>query len=81
MARPQKKRKAWDEDGTADVDNFANKFTANYLFVLGMNWRAISRRVNKPVDDRANQLNGEWAVLKARATRIIEQEPARNKAL
>lgn len=81
-----KKMKAWDEDMVQrkakaydDVDNFANKFTANYLFALNELESDIPR-VNKPVEDRANQLNGEWAVLKARATQIIEQElPALNK--
>jgi photosystem II stability/assembly factor-like uncharacterized protein len=83
-----KKMKAWDEDMVQrkakaydDVDNFANKFTANYLFLINQTESEIPS-VNQPSLDRMKELNQQWAVLKARANEMLDQElPALNKQL
>jgi hypothetical protein len=81
-----KKMKAWDEDmiqrkskAYDDVENFPNKFTANYLFLINQTESDIPR-VNQPSLDRMKQLNGEWAILRARANEIKDKDiPAFNK--
>ncbi|HMY72234.1 MAG TPA: glycosyl hydrolase, partial [Blastocatellia bacterium] len=83
-----KMMKAWDEDMVQrkakaydDVDNFANKFTANYLFLINQTESDIPS-VNQPSLDRMKELNQQWAVLKARATEILDKSlPALNKRL
>lgn len=83
-----KKMKAWDEDMVQrkskaydDVENFPNKFTANYLFMINQTESDIPR-VNQPSLDRLKQLNGEWVMLKARGNEISEKDiPAFNKRL
>jgi len=83
-----KKMKAWDEDMVQrkakaydDVDNFQNKFTANYLFLINQTESDIPK-VTQPSMDRMKQLNAEWAVLKARAGEILDRDlPALNKRL
>ena len=83
-----KKLKVWDEDmiqrkskAYDDVENFPNKFTANYLFLINQTESDIPR-VNQPSLDRLKQLNAEWAVLKARANEMSDKEiPAFNKQL
>jgi photosystem II stability/assembly factor-like uncharacterized protein len=83
-----KKMKTWDEDmiqrkskAYDDVENFPNKFTANYLFLINQTESDIPR-VNQPSLDRMKQLNGEWATLKARGNEITEKDiPAFNKRL
>jgi photosystem II stability/assembly factor-like uncharacterized protein len=80
------KMKAWDEDMVQrkskvydDADNFSAKFTANYLFLINQTEGEIPR-VNQPSIDRMNELNAQWAVLKSRATEILEKDiPALNK--
>ena len=72
----QRKSKAYD-----DVENFPNKFTANYLFLINQTESDIPR-VNKPSLDRLQELNTEWAALKARAVEIQDKNiPALNKLL
>jgi hypothetical protein len=81
-----KKMKAWDEDMVQrkskaydDVENFQNKFTANYMFLINATASDIPR-VNQSSLDLLKQLNAEWADLKARATEINEKSiPAFNK--
>jgi thioester reductase-like protein len=81
-----RKMKAWDEDMVQrkakvydDADNFSAKFTANYLFLINQTESEIPR-VNQPSIDRMNELNAQWAVLKSRATGILEKDiPAMNK--
>jgi hypothetical protein len=58
-----KKMKAWDEDMVQrkskaydDVENFPNKFTANYLFLINQTESDIPR-VNQPSLDRMKELN------------------------
>ncbi|HEY6246586.1 MAG TPA: hypothetical protein VIX17_21705, partial [Pyrinomonadaceae bacterium] len=83
-----KKMKAWDEDMVQrkskaydDVENFPNKFTANYLFVINQTESDIPR-VNQPSLDRMKELNAQWATLKARGTELLDKDvPAFNKKL
>jgi hypothetical protein len=83
-----KKMKAWDEDMVQrkskaydDVENFPNKFTANYMFVINQTESDIPR-VNQPSIDLLRQMNTEWSLLKARGNEIIEKDiPALNKRL
>ena len=83
-----KKLKAWDEDMVQrkakaydDVDNFPNKFTANYLFLINQTESDIPK-VNQPSLDRLKQLNAQWAALKARAGEILDKDlPSLNKRL
>jgi len=83
-----KKMKTWDEDMVQrkskaydDVENFPNKFTANYLFLINQTESDIPR-VNQPSLDRLKQLNMEWSALKARASEILDNDvPSLNKRL
>ncbi len=74
----QKKIKAWDEDMIQrkskvydDVDNFPNKFTANYLFLINHTESDIPK-VTKPGRDRNDELTKEWIPLEARGKQIID---------
>jgi photosystem II stability/assembly factor-like uncharacterized protein len=72
----QRKSKAYD-----DVENFPNKFTANYLFMLNHTESDIPR-VTKPTLDRLAELNALWTPLKNRAQEFIDKDlPALNKEL
>ncbi len=72
----QRKSKAYD-----DVDNFDNKFTANYMFLINQTESDLPR-VNKPSLDRLKELDTEWAALKARAGELLDKNiPAFNKLL
>jgi hypothetical protein len=72
----QRKSKAYD-----DVENFPNKFTANYLFMLNHAESDIPR-VTKPTRDRLAELNAQWTPLKNRAQEFIDKDlPALNKEL
>lgn len=83
-----KKMKAWDEDMVQrrsraydDVENFPNKFTANYLFMINATESDIPR-VNQPNLDRLKELSGQWASLKARGEEMNNKDiPALNKML
>ncbi len=83
-----KKMKGWDEDMVQrkskaydDVENFPNKFTANYLFLINQTESDIPR-VNQPSLDRMKELNTQWTSLKARGTELLTQDiPAFNKRL
>ncbi len=73
-----KQLKAWDEDMVQrkskaydDVENFPNKFTANYLFLMNQTESSIPR-VNQPNLDRLAELNKEWAGLKASLMILME---------
>lgn len=78
--------KAWDEDMVQrkskaydDVENFPNKFSANYLFLINHTESDIPR-VTQPSKDRLEELNREWARLEARASEIMNVSiPALNK--
>ncbi len=83
-----KKMKTWDEDlvqrkskAYDDVENFPNKFTANYIFLINQTESDIPR-VNQPSLDRMKQLNTEWSAMKARANEILDKDlPSLNKQL
>jgi hypothetical protein len=83
-----KKMKAWDEDMVQrkskaydDVENFPNKFTANYLFLINQTESDIPR-VNQPSLDRLKELTAQWAGLKSRGNELLNQDiPAFNKRL
>jgi hypothetical protein len=82
------KMKAWDEDMVQrkakaydDVDNYMNKFTANYLFLINATESDIPK-VNKPSRDRHTELMKEWEGLNARAKEITDTDiPALTKKL
>ena len=72
----QRKSKAYD-----DAENFPNKFTANYMFLLNETESDIPS-VNQPSLDLLKELNGQWQVLKSRGDEILDKDvPAFNKAL
>jgi hypothetical protein len=72
----QRKSKAYD-----DVENFPNKFTANYMFLINQTESDIPK-VNQPSLDRLKELNAEWAKLQSRSNEILDNKlPALNKQL
>ncbi len=83
-----KKLKAWDEDMVQrrtkaydDVENFQNKFTANYLFLVNQTESDIPR-VNQSSLDLLETLGAEWKALKVRSDEMIAKDiPALNKKL
>ena len=83
-----KKMKTWDEDmiqrkskAYDDVDNFPNKFTANYMFLINQTESDIPR-VNQPSIDRMNELNKEWLLLNNRGNELLNKEiPAFNQLM
>jgi thioester reductase-like protein len=83
-----KRMKAWDEDMVQrkskaydDVENFPNKFTANYLFLINQTESDIPR-VNQPSLDLLQKLGTEWTALRARSDEMLNKDiPALNKLL
>jgi photosystem II stability/assembly factor-like uncharacterized protein len=72
----QRKSKAYD-----DVENFPNKFTAEYIFVLN-NGHSEIPRVNEGTKSRMKELNGQWESYKSQAEAMMNEElPALNKKL
>ncbi|MFM8849139.1 MAG: WD40/YVTN/BNR-like repeat-containing protein [Cytophagales bacterium] len=82
------KMKAWDDEMVQrkakaydDVDNFENKFTANFMFLINHSESDIPR-VTKPNKDRYDELMKQWSSLNARAMEIIEKDvPTYSKQL
>lgn len=82
------KMKTWDEDMVQrqsqaydDVENFPNKFTANYIFLINQTESDIPM-VNQPSMDLKRELDAEWATLKNRADDIFNKNiPDLNKRL
>jgi photosystem II stability/assembly factor-like uncharacterized protein len=82
------KMKAWDEEmiqrkskAYDDVENFPNKFTANYLFAINHAESGIPR-VNQPTRNRIAELNVVWEQLKQEGETILKiAVPALNKKL
>lgn len=80
--------RAWDEDmiqrkskAYDDVENFENRFTANYLFLLNQTESDIPR-VNQPSLSRKAELDATWEKLKARADAFTQTDiPALNRRL
>jgi len=72
----QRKSKAYD-----DVENFPNKFTAEYLFLINQTESSI-QRVNQSSKDRKAELDAQWHGLKSRAETFINSNiPSFNKQL
>lgn len=60
----QRKSQAYD-----DVENFENKFSAEYMYLLNQTESGIPR-VNNPSIDRKKELDVQWNNLKARAQEL-----------
>jgi hypothetical protein len=82
-----KDMKAWDEDMVQrkskaydDVENFPNKFTANYLFLINQTESDIPR-VNQPSLDLKKEYDAQWTALKQRADALEVRLTALNKKL
>lgn len=70
----QRKSKAYD-----DVENFPNKFTANYMYLINQTNSSIPK-VNNGSKERREELEKEWEGLKAEGKRLLETAiPAFNK--
>jgi len=82
------KLKAWDEEMVQrksqaydDVENFPNKFTAEYLFLMNQSNSSLPR-VNQSSIDRRNELDAQWVGLKQRAETLMKSAiPEFNKKL
>lgn len=79
--------KTWDEDmiqrkskAYDDVENFPNKFTANYLFLMNQSESDIPK-VTQPSIDLMNELNAQWQVLQKRADELETKLAAVSKML
>ncbi len=78
----------WDEDmiqrlskAYDDVENYPNKFTAEYLFLINATESSIPR-VNRSSRDRKAELDAQWKVLNSRANAFINSSiPEYNKQL
>jgi photosystem II stability/assembly factor-like uncharacterized protein len=83
-----KKLKAWDEDMVQrkakaydDVENYPNKFTANYLFVINQTESDLPR-INQSSLDMLEKMNAEWTALKSRSDEMLGTDiPSLNKRL
>tara|TARA_R110000868_G_scaffold1730_9_gene13967 strand:- start:246 stop:839 length:594 start_codon:yes stop_codon:yes gene_type:complete len=72
----QRKSQAYD-----DVENFPNKFTAEYIFMINQTNSGIPR-LNRSSKERKAELDAQWIGLKARGNQFINTAiPAYNKAL
>ena len=72
----QRKSQAYD-----DVENFPNKFSAEYLFLIDATNSSIPR-VNQPSKDRKIELDAKWSVLKSKAKSFTKNAiPDFNKKL
>ncbi len=80
--------KLWDEDMVQrlskaydDVENFPNKFTAEYMFLMNQSESDIVQ-VNQASLDLLSEMNAKWDTLKLKANEISEKLiPAFNKML
>ncbi|MCU0451011.1 MAG: hypothetical protein MUC97_14425 [Bernardetiaceae bacterium] len=74
--KEQRRSKAYD-----DVENFPNKFTANYRFLANATESDLPR-VNQASLARKPELDAEWAKLQACGTELLQKSiPAFNKLL
>jgi hypothetical protein len=82
------KLKAWDEEmiqrksrAYDDVENYPNKFTAEYLFLINQTESDIPR-VTKASRDRRTELESQWEGLRQQAEVFLATEiPAYNRML
>ena len=80
--------KAWDNDMVQrksqaydDVENFPNKFTAEYIFMINQTNSSIPR-LNRSSKERKAELDVQWSGLKARGNQFINTAiPTYNKVL
>ncbi|WP_034258288.1 WD40/YVTN/BNR-like repeat-containing protein [Altibacter lentus] len=80
--------KAWDEEmiqrksqAYDDVENFPNKFTAEYLFLINHTESSLPS-VNTPSKERKAELDAQWKNLKARGNTLLRTSiPAYNQEL
>ncbi len=80
--------KSWDEDMVQrktkaydDVENFPNKFTANYMFMINQTESSLPR-VNESSRSRLAELNEQWKPLKETGQKLLKEEvPALSKML
>ena len=66
----QRKSKAYD-----DMENFPNKFTSNYMFMIN-HAESDLPRVIKPTLDRLKDLNVVWVGLEKRARQLLDKDVA-----
>ena len=72
----QRKSKAYD-----DVENFPNKFTADYLYMMNQTDNDIAI-ITQPVLDLMKELNAKWDGLRQKGTKMMDSDiPALNKKL
>lgn len=82
------KLKAWDGEMVQrlskaydDVENFPNKFTANYMFLINQSDSELPR-VNQSNRDRRAELDAQWDGLESQATGLMQNDiPDFNRAL
>jgi photosystem II stability/assembly factor-like uncharacterized protein len=83
-----KKLQSWDEDmlqrkskAYDDVENFPNKFTAEYIFLINQNDSDLPK-VTQASKDRQAELDKQWEVLRSISEELINNIiPAYNKLL
>jgi hypothetical protein len=83
-----KKLNSWDEDMVQrkskaydDVENFPNKFTAEYIFLINQNDSGLPK-VNQASKNRLADLNEQWENLKKISEALIKIDiPVYNKLL
>ena len=83
-----KQLKSWDEDMVQrkskaydDVENFPNKFTAEYIFLINQNDSSLPK-VTQASKDRLAELDKQWKALKSISEDLINTIiPAYNKLL
>lgn len=63
----QRKSKAYD-----DVENFPNKFTAEYLFLINQTESSIPR-VNRASEERKKELDAQWKTFNDKAIKLVEK--------
>jgi hypothetical protein len=72
----QRKSKAYD-----DVENFPNKFTAEYLFLMNQTANDLGT-INTSSRERKAELDAQWVGLNQQADILLEQQiPAFNAKL
>ncbi|NNK10722.1 MAG: glycosyl hydrolase [Flavobacteriaceae bacterium] len=72
----QRKSQAYD-----DVENFPNKFTAEYIFLINQS-NSVIPRINQGSRERKKELGIQWNLLRERGQQLIEDAlPEYNKAL
>ena len=83
-----KKMKAWDEDmiqrksrSYDDVENYPNRFTADYIFLINATESDIPS-VNQGSLDLLKQYTTKWSALKARSDEMLTKDiPSLNRQL